>query len=105
MKLFLIVMIAVLSLSSCTWVNENTAGREVVITAIDQVSNCTQIGTITVNVKHKLGFIPRSRDKVTRELQVLARNEAITLGANTIVANGAPVAGKQSYRAFNCTKP
>ncbi|MGH1440078.1 MAG: DUF4156 domain-containing protein [Cellvibrionaceae bacterium] len=91
-----------LILTGCTWVNENTDGRKVLITVIDGVQNCTKVGNIKANVKHKLGFIPRNNDKVTRELQVLARNEAVTLGANTIVADGAPVEGEQSYQAFSC---
>jgi len=103
MKLFLIITsFTLLVTSGCTWVNENTAGRDVTITALDQVANCTQVGTITANVKHKLGFIPRSDNKVTRELQVLARNEAVILRANTIVADGPHKEGKQNYRAFSC---
>lgn len=89
-------------LTGCTWVNENASGRKVVITVIDDVKNCTKVGNINANVKHKLGFIPRNNDKVTRELQVLARNEAVRLGANAIVADSAPIEGKQSYQAFTC---
>ncbi|MFT6387521.1 MAG: hypothetical protein ACJAUP_000892 [Cellvibrionaceae bacterium] len=103
MKFFLIMTSYTLAiLSGCTWVNENTAGRNVTITAIDQVANCSQVGTISANVKHKLGFILRDRDKVTRELQILARNEAVALGADAIVADGAPNDGKQGYKAFSC---
>jgi len=89
-------------LNGCTWVNENTAGREVAITVIDGVKNCKKVGNIKANVKHKLGFIPRNNDKVTRELQILARNEAVTLEANTIVADSAPIEGEQSFQAFSC---
>lgn len=91
-----------LAIAGCTWVNENTAGKAVVITVAEAVTHCTQIGNISANTRDKIGFIPRSKSKVTDELKVLARNEAIKLGANTIVADGAPKEGKQLYRAFTC---
>jgi len=93
---------AVFVFIGCTWVNENKAGRSIDITVIDQVKNCKKVGSIKASVKHKVGFVPRNNDKITRELQVLAKNEAVKIGANAIVANHAPTNGKQSYQAFAC---
>lgn len=102
MKISYIVMSVGLLISACTWVNENQAGKKVAITVIDAVADCTFKGNVQVNVLHKLGFIPRSGDKVTRELQTLARNEAVKLGANALVAKGPPAEGKQAYTAYLC---
>lgn len=96
------MLVAVTFISACTWVNENTAGRSVAITHIDNTTNCTKVGNISAEVKAKVGFIPRSKEKVIDELKVLARNEAVKLRANTIVADGKPIDGKQNYQAFTC---
>ena len=92
----------ILFTTACTWVNENAAGRSIIITMIDDVKHCKKVGNISAKVKHKIGFIPRNKDKVLRELQTLARNEAVKLNADTIVADGQAIEGKQSYQAFAC---
>ncbi len=102
MKRIIALTLSTVAITNCTWVNENKAGRDVAITVIDQVSHCQKVGDITSSVKNKVGFINRNSDKVIQELLVLARNEAVKLNANTIVSNGAPVDGKQTYQAFSC---
>jgi hypothetical protein len=97
-----IIVISTFILSNCTWVNENSQGKTIAIVNSNQINNCQKIGNISAEVKHKVGFIKRNEKKVLKELQVLARNEAVKLGANTIVANGEPSEGKQSYQAFVC---
>lgn len=99
---FKITLTALTFLCACTWVNENSAGRSVVMTHIDNTEGCTKVGNISAEVKAKIGFIHRSNEKVIDELRVLARNEAIKLRANTIAADGKPINGKQTYQAFTC---
>lgn len=104
MRLTVTCLLAALSLSACTWVNQNPAGESVAITDISSLTQCKKIGDISSRTKHKIGFIPRGEAKILSELQTLARNEAIKLGANTITANGDPVDGSQTYQAFLCPR-
>ncbi len=104
MKKLLSIFAITLTATACTWVNENKAGQTISITTLNQVNNCQKIGNISTEVKHKIGFIKRGEKKILEELQVLARNEAIKLGAKTLVAESAPIEGKQQYQAFVCPK-
>ena len=105
MKSSPILFVIVIMLNACTWVNENQAGRNVFIVPKSQVTNCQKAGNIKAEVKHKIGFIKRRASKILEELQILARNEALNLGANTIVAkHQKPIEGKKSYAAFICPR-
>lgn len=102
MKYITLLSLSLVILSACTWVNENPVGQEVSIVLNKYVSNCQKKGKISVQVKDKIAFYNRGSEKVLTELQTLARNEAVKLGANTIVANEAPKDGRQTYSAYYC---
>ena len=91
-------------LSACTFVNENPKAQSVAITTIDDVSQCNRVGSVAAKTKAQLGFIKRGSEKVQDELQTLARNEALKIGANTLVPESKAVEGKQSFIAFNCAR-
>ena len=63
---------------------------------------CTSKGDITVSVKHRVGLYRRNDMKVRDELESLARNEAATLGADTIQAHDEPLNGEQRFGAYIC---
>jgi CRISPR/Cas system type I-B associated protein Csh2 (Cas7 group RAMP superfamily) len=96
------ILICTLIISACTWVNENADGRSVNVSTSQRVNNCQKAGDINVSVASKIGFVNRSSTKIQEELLVLARNEAIKLRADTIVATGEPVKGTQKYLAYKC---
>jgi len=98
----LVVLLGILTLSACTWVNENTDGRDINVSISQRIGNCQKVGDINVSVASKIGFINRSSKKVEEELLVLARNEAIKLRADTIVAVNPPLKGTQQYIAYDC---
>jgi hypothetical protein len=102
MKKPMIITIVTLIITSCAWVNENEAGKAVLLTTADQISNCQKMGDISANVKYKVGFILRGEETVQRELRILARNEAVKLGGNRIVADDRPIEGKQNFQAYLC---
>lgn len=101
MKIIIMVK-AFLLISACAWVNENPNGQSVAIT--NGAVNCPAAGTITVSTKHKVTFIKRGSNKVQSELQILARNEALKINANTIKPVSEPVDGKQQYTAYRCPR-
>ncbi len=98
----LMLLVAILTLSACTWVNENTDGRDVNVSTPQRIGSCQKSGDISVSVAAKIGFINRSSKKIQEELLVLARNEAIKLRADTIVAVNPPLKGTQKYIAYDC---
>jgi len=48
--------------------------------------------------------LQRNPERVRAELEMLARNEAAQLGANTIVAMGPPAGDAQTFEAYDCQR-
>lgn len=92
----------VAGLSACTFVPIQPAGVQVRVAAPGETLNCERRGEITVSVKDRLGPIARNELRVRDELEVLARNEAPALGADTVQALSEPMDGEQRFRAWRC---
>ena len=63
---------------------------------------CQRRGEIEVSVKDRLGPYERDALRVRDELEILARNEADSLSADTLQAKDAPVEGVQRFQAYRC---
>jgi Domain of unknown function (DUF4156) len=95
--------LALVSLQSCTWVQPDDAGAKVRVVYKGSLDGaCEKRGEVTVSVKHEIVGIERGANKVRDELESLARNEAATLGADTIRAIDEPHDGEQRFGAFRC---
>ena len=57
---------------------------------------------MTVSVLDHVGPVDRSGLKVSDELEIMARNEAASLGADTIKPLAPPRDGAQSFGAYTC---
>ena len=98
-----LVLLVPLALSACTWGIKPDDGARHVRTAWNgDVSGCTNSGKVTVSVQSRVGPIDRSDLKVRDELEVLARNEAAKMGADTVKPLGEPNAGSQDWGAYVC---
>lgn len=92
-----------LALAACTWGIKLDSGGEKVRVAWDgNVGGCKEAGKLTVSVLDHVGPVDRSGLKVSDELEIMARNEAGGLGADTIRPLGEPHDGAQSWNAYNC---
>ena len=98
-----IAALAAGTLTACTWVEPDAAGRDVAV-ADPRVGleHCRKLGEVTVSVKHSVAGIERNRLKVSDELESLARNEAATMRADTVQALAEPVDGEQRFGAYDC---
>jgi hypothetical protein len=97
-----VLSIAVLLLPACTWVEPTKEGSEVLLVKAFNVEACEKLGTTKTSVKHKVGFVTRSEDKVTEELTTLARNRAAEMGGDSIVARGAVSEGAMEFDIYSC---
>lgn len=91
-----------LAAGGCTWVEPKPGASSVSLVTSAHVSNCTSIGTSVSQVMAKIGFINRSDDKVAEELLTLAKNSAVEMGGDTLVAEGVPGEGTQKFRIYKC---
>lgn len=100
---FLLAMLGAASLAACSWGIKLDSGGEKVRVAWDgNVGGCHDAGKVTVSVLDRVGPVDRSGLKVSDELEIMARNEAAGLGADTIRPLGEPRDGAQSWGAYTC---
>lgn len=96
-------VLMILSLAACSWgIKLDSAGSNVRTAWNDDVSQCRLVGAITVSVLAKVGPVPRGGLKVNDELEVMARNQAGSMQADTIKPVGEPVNGEQNWNAYVC---
>ena len=67
-----------------------------------QVGNCQSKGGITVSVFAKAGLLSRSDKNVEENLYQLARNNAVDVGADTVVKGESQEFGKRTYKMYKC---
>jgi hypothetical protein len=98
---FSLVWVSLL-LPACAFVEPDARGREVEVAYFGIAGECRLLGEVSVHVPHRIAGIARSEIRVRDELESLARNEAVELGADTIEPIGEPERGRQSFRAYRC---
>jgi hypothetical protein len=99
----LCVLLLLPVVSACTWVKMAPGAKEVRVARADQdLSACTKRGEVSVSVKDRLGPYERNDLRVRDELETLARNEAPSLGADTVQPKNQPTDGEQRFLAFRC---
>lgn len=104
-NIFLVVALAVsLVATACTFVQSQPGSETVVLFQPEQVTRCTQLGSVKVSVLDKVGFIPRKPGKIAADLQALARNSAVDMGGNTITAASPASEGRQIFNIFRCQR-
>jgi hypothetical protein len=100
-RLFFTVAICV-GLSSCTWVKLTEDGAKVMVRTTAP-SDCERLGRTTSMSKAEIAKVDRSETKVATELETLARNYAVGMGGNTIVAEDEVTEdGKQTFVVYSC---
>ncbi len=101
-SIFLVALVP-LAFAACTWgIKLDSAGEKVRVAWDGNVGGCRDTGKVTVSVLDHVGPVDRSGLKVSDELEIMARNEAGSLGADTIRPIGEPRDGAQSWNAYTC---
>lgn len=97
-----ILLTGLLAASGCTWVQPAPGASRVTLVMPTHVSQCQSLGTTISQVKAQVGPVHRSESKVQEELLTLAKNSAVELGGDTLVAEGPPTQGTQRFRIYKC---
>jgi Domain of unknown function (DUF4156) len=101
-KSVLLVVLVSFTVGACTWVKPTDQGEMVRVLPADDVSTCKKVGTTTPALLDKVAGINRSKDKVQKELETLARNSAAKMGGDTVVAVSDVEDGQQDYGVYRC---
>jgi hypothetical protein len=93
----------VVVITSCSFVQMAPGADDVRVVGPGQLpAGCVKRGEVEVSVKDRLSPYSRDELRVKDELEVLARNEAPGLDADTIQAKAPPADGAQRFLAFRC---
>ena len=101
-KQWLLCLVVLAGVPACTWVKPTEGGAKVAVMDAAQVENCRKLGTTTTGVKHRVAGVERNREKVREELMTLGRNEAATMGGDTLVPLGPVVDGGMKFAVYRC---
>lgn len=104
-RLLLISILFTTATAGCTWVNLTPQGKETRVLQPNQVSSCRPLGTTTVQVAASVLGVPRPRRDVEHDLEAMARNVVQKSGGDTIVPEGQPVNGSQTFAMYRCINP
>ncbi|WP_199098905.1 DUF4156 domain-containing protein [Dyella sp. ASV21] len=103
MRKTLLLLVPVALLGACTWgITLDDAAKNVRTAWSGDVSSCHDMGKVTVSVMDHVGPVNRNDIKVRDELEVMARNEAAKMHADTIKPLGEPNNGSQPWGAYQC---
>ncbi len=103
MRKTLLLLIPMLLLTGCNWgITMDTAAKNVRTAWTGDVSSCRELGKVTVSVMDHVGPVDRNNITVRDELEVLARNEAAKMRADTIKPLSEPVDGSQPWGVYQC---
>lgn len=100
-KLSLLILIATVA-SACTWVKTEPTADDVVVGREGNIRGCEKLSETNVKVADSVGPISRGEEKVASELLTLGKNEAVSLGGDTIVPKNDPKDGRQTFIVYNC---
>ena len=101
-KMLFFTVVICLGLSSCTWVKLTEDGARVLVRTTAP-SDCERLGLTTSMSKAEKAKVDRKQTKVATELETLARNYAVGMGGNTVVAKDEITEdGKQTFIVYNC---
>jgi hypothetical protein len=103
MRKTLLLLAPLLLLTACSYGIKLDDGAKNVRTAWSgDVSACRDMGKVTVSVMDHVGPVDRNDITVRDELEVLARNQAAEMHADTVKPLGEPTEGSQRWGAYQC---
>ena len=102
MKKLIAIVCGIAALSACTWVDLSEEAKAVSVISGQLPASCTKTGATTVSVVDKV-LLERSSEKVAKELETMARNQAVGRG-DAIMPNSDISAGEQSFNIYRCSQ-
>lgn len=96
-------VLSVLTLGACTFVPVSSQGEHVRVATSAEVGGCRHLGSTTVTIRERIGFVKRPVEKLSEEAEATARNAAATdWNGNAIVPRGPLQDGRQVFDVYRC---
>ena len=88
-------------LSGC-WVAPSPVSKNVAVMNGVDVASCRLVGKGDLSVPTTLGTLQRMSDDMENDLQTLAKNQAVNVGADTVAPLTVQNGGNQSWGYYAC---
>ena len=95
-------LVAGLNGCSSTLIGVREGVERVSLADANQVTGCNLKGTRTISVLAKVGFIDRDAKDVEDNLYQIALNDAVDVGADTVVKGESQEFGKRIFKIYKC---
>ena len=105
MKRIAIATALAILLPACSWVTLTPEGKKTRVLGAAEVAQCQKVGSTTSSTKNVVAGFERSEERVSEELEFLARNAAIDLNGDTVVPVTQPRNGRQTFDVYRCVSP
>ncbi|CAN8141410.1 DUF4156 domain-containing protein [Thiomicrorhabdus sp. 6S2-11] len=92
----------VLLMSACSWVEPLDGVDQVKVVTLPDVLRCEKLGSVNTSVLNKIGFINRDKDAVMYDSIALAKNEAVRMAGNRLVAVETIQDGHMRFDVYQC---
>ncbi|OOV85946.1 DUF4156 domain-containing protein [Oceanospirillum linum] len=89
-------------LSACSWVKAVEGSDQVLLAKAHNVVGCEKLGHTNSFVKDSVAGLSRNQDTIMEELVTLGKNQAVEMGADTIVQTGPLKDGKVGFDIYKC---
>jgi hypothetical protein len=100
----IILFLAAFLAGCANWVKLDEGAENIRLVSSGEVTRCDRIGQTTASVRERVGIYQRRPGKVEQELANLARNSALEIGGDTIVADGPVDDGRQRFSVYRCLR-
>ncbi|GAB3032278.1 DUF4156 domain-containing protein [Bowmanella dokdonensis] len=98
----LAISLSVLAIFGCTSVESQPGTEQIRLLSSTEAAQCKKLGQANAQVTDKIAFFERDEEKVAAELLTLARNEALKLGGNGLLAASEIRHGSRQYFVYLC---
>ncbi|HJN95154.1 MAG: hypothetical protein CMQ15_17915 [Gammaproteobacteria bacterium] len=103
MTRFLLIAVTTSLLAACnSWVGVTNEGAGVQLANAAEVGNCRRLGRTQAQTMSRVVVVERGGERMQEELTRLARNEAGSMGGNTIVPESVIDEGRQTFGVYSC---
>ncbi|WP_417599076.1 DUF4156 domain-containing protein [Oceanospirillum sp.] len=89
-------------LSGCSWVKAVEGSDQVLLAKAHNVAGCEKLGHTNSFVKDSVAGLSRNKETIMEELVTLGKNQAVEMGADTIVQTGPLKDGKVGFDLYKC---
>ncbi len=103
-KILSIIALSSIFISGCTFNKVTEEAQHILLVNPKHVSECERLGKTIVQMKSSFIGINVPRATVENELRNIAKNDAASMGGDTIVALTEIEAGVQTFQIYRCKK-